>query len=140
MPKSPLMYGQSTTAPERLDQKEPPSRREPGPQETGRDRPRVKPEQYPEHKAGPQQQARSLLRRHAYAAFAIATVVAALLVGGVMWWLHARNYESTDDAFVDARNVNVSPQVQTRAAFTFSSSPLGNLCSFLFITLDRSRR
>jgi membrane fusion protein (multidrug efflux system) len=111
MPKSQLMEGQSRAAtPERLDQKEPP-RREPGPQETGRDRPRVKPEQYPKHKAGPQEQARGLLRRHPYAAFAIAAVVAALLVGGVMWWLHARNYESTDDAFVDARPVNVSSQV-----------------------------
>jgi membrane fusion protein, multidrug efflux system len=28
-----------------------------------------------------------------------------------MWWLHTRDYESTDDAFVDARNVSVSPQV-----------------------------
>jgi membrane fusion protein (multidrug efflux system) len=41
----------------------------------------------------------------------IAAVVAGMLVGSVMWWLHARNYESTDDAFVDARNVNVSAQV-----------------------------
>ncbi len=112
MPESQLMEGQSSAAaPECLDQKELPSRREPGPQETGRDRPRVKPEQYPEHKAGPQQQARGLLRRHPYAALAIAAVVAAMVVGGVMWWLHARNYESTDDAFVDARNVNVSAQV-----------------------------
>jgi membrane fusion protein (multidrug efflux system) len=28
-----------------------------------------------------------------------------------MWWLHARNYESTDDAFVDARTVSISSQV-----------------------------
>ena len=92
MPESQLMEGQSSAAaPECLDQKELPSRREPGPQETGRDRPRVKPEQYPEHKARPQQLARGLLRRHPYAAFAIAAVVAAMVVGGVMWWLHARN-------------------------------------------------
>jgi membrane fusion protein, multidrug efflux system len=35
-------------------------------------------------------------------------VVAALLVG---WWLHARNYESTDDAFIDSRTVQISAQV-----------------------------
>ena len=28
-----------------------------------------------------------------------------------MWWLSTRDYQSTDDAFIDARNVNVSPQV-----------------------------
>jgi membrane fusion protein (multidrug efflux system) len=32
----------------------------------------------------------------------------ALLVG---WWLHARNYESTDDAFIDSRTVQISAQV-----------------------------
>ena len=35
-------------------------------------------------------------------------IVAALLVG---WWLHARNYESTDDAFIDGRTVQISAQV-----------------------------
>jgi membrane fusion protein, multidrug efflux system len=32
-------------------------------------------------------------------------------VGGVVWYLHSRHYESTDDAFIDARSVLVSPQV-----------------------------
>jgi membrane fusion protein (multidrug efflux system) len=35
-------------------------------------------------------------------------VLAALVVA---WWLHARNYESTDDAFIDARTVQISAQV-----------------------------
>ena len=35
-------------------------------------------------------------------------IVAALLVD---WWLHARNYESTDDAFIDSRTVQISAQV-----------------------------
>jgi membrane fusion protein, multidrug efflux system len=35
-------------------------------------------------------------------------IVAALLVG---WWLHSRNYESTDDAFIDSRTVQISAQV-----------------------------
>jgi membrane fusion protein (multidrug efflux system) len=29
----------------------------------------------------------------------------------VAWWLHARNYESTDDAFIDSRTVQISAQV-----------------------------
>lgn len=33
------------------------------------------------------------------------------LVGGIIWYLDARHYESTDDAFIDARPVFVSPQV-----------------------------
>ncbi|MGN6749655.1 MAG: HlyD family secretion protein [Xanthobacteraceae bacterium] len=44
---------------------------------------------------------------------------ASLLVGGGLigavllaaWWLHARNYESTDDAFIDSRTVQISAQV-----------------------------
>lgn len=33
------------------------------------------------------------------------------VVGGILWYLNARHYESTDDAFIDARPVFVSPQV-----------------------------
>jgi membrane fusion protein (multidrug efflux system) len=33
------------------------------------------------------------------------------IVGGILWWLHARQYESTDDAFVDAHIVRVAPEV-----------------------------
>jgi membrane fusion protein (multidrug efflux system) len=41
----------------------------------------------------------------------VAIVVAVLLVGGVIWWLIARNYEDTDDAFIDTHIVHVSPQI-----------------------------
>jgi len=33
------------------------------------------------------------------------------LLAVVLWWLHARNYESTDDAFIDTRTVQISAQV-----------------------------
>jgi membrane fusion protein, multidrug efflux system len=52
-----------------------------------------------------------LLRRHPRLAALAAVIGVAALVGGIIWWLYARNYESTDDAFIDARNVSVSPQV-----------------------------
>ncbi len=97
--------------PERRDQREPPPTREPGGHQSARGRPQVISDQELQHDPPPQRRATSLLRRHPSVAFAILAVVAILVVGVVMWWLHARNYESTDDAFIDARNVSVSPQV-----------------------------
>ncbi|MGW8279575.1 HlyD family secretion protein [Sphingomonas aurantiaca] len=38
-------------------------------------------------------------------------VVGALILGGVFYWLHARQFESTDDAFVDTHIVRLAPQV-----------------------------
>jgi membrane fusion protein, multidrug efflux system len=43
-----------------------------------------------------------------------AVVLIALVVGGVLWWRHSRQYESTDDAFVDVVSQRVSPQVAGR--------------------------
>ncbi len=34
-----------------------------------------------------------------------------LAVAGVLWWLHARHFESTDDAFVDTHMVHLAPQI-----------------------------
>ena len=44
---------------------------------------------------------------------AVAVAVGGAVVIGavVLWWLHARNYESTDDAFIDTRTVQISAQV-----------------------------
>jgi membrane fusion protein (multidrug efflux system) len=41
-------------------------------------------------------------------------VLAALIVAGVLYWLNARHYESTDDAFVDAHVANISSQISGR--------------------------
>jgi membrane fusion protein (multidrug efflux system) len=41
-------------------------------------------------------------------------VIAAVAAIVVLWWLHARQYESTDDAFIDAHIVLVAPQVAGR--------------------------
>jgi len=38
-------------------------------------------------------------------------VVAVIAVGALLYWLHSRQYESTDDAFVDAHVVRLAPQV-----------------------------
>lgn len=41
-------------------------------------------------------------------------IVVAVAVVGVIWWLHARQYESTDDAFIDGHIVYVAPRVAGR--------------------------
>jgi membrane fusion protein (multidrug efflux system) len=56
-------------------------------------------------------ESRSLLMRHPYMASAAALGVVLGVVAGIIWWLDARQYESTDDAFIDARTVSISSQV-----------------------------
>ena len=54
---------------------------------------------------------RQYLRRRPWL-IAIAVIGAlAIIIGGVLWWLEARQYESTDDAFIDARTVSISSQI-----------------------------
>ena len=43
---------------------------------------------------------------------AIAIILVA--VGGLLWWLNARNFESTDDAFIDTHIVRLAPQIAGR--------------------------
>jgi len=54
---------------------------------------------------------RERMRRHPVAAAAVAIAIVLVLLGLFLWWLHARNYESTDDAFIDARTVTVASQL-----------------------------
>ena len=51
------------------------------------------------------------LGRHPWITAAIAVAGAAVLVAILLWWLNARHFESTDDAFIDARPVSISAQV-----------------------------
>jgi membrane fusion protein (multidrug efflux system) len=41
---------------------------------------------------------------------------AALIAGGVSWWLEARQWVTTDDAFIDAHMVLIAPQAAGRVA------------------------
>ena len=54
---------------------------------------------------------RSNLRKRRGLAMAIAMGTAILLGATVVWWLHARQFETTDDAFIDTRTVQISAQV-----------------------------
>jgi membrane fusion protein (multidrug efflux system) len=51
------------------------------------------------------------LRAHPYIAAATGVLIVAAAIGIGLWWLHARHYESTDDAFIDARQFAISPKV-----------------------------
>jgi membrane fusion protein, multidrug efflux system len=51
------------------------------------------------------------LRRHPYIAGLVAIVILAVIGTGVAWWLNARHYVTTDDAFIDARTVQIGPQI-----------------------------
>jgi EmrB/QacA subfamily drug resistance transporter len=52
-----------------------------------------------------------LARQHPLAATSIALFILIAAAAAIGWWVHARNYESTDDAFIDARIVPISAQV-----------------------------
>jgi membrane fusion protein (multidrug efflux system) len=54
---------------------------------------------------------KSVLRRHPYVAAAAVALGIAIVAAAIAWWLYARNFESTDDAFIDARVVSISAQV-----------------------------
>ena len=52
-----------------------------------------------------------VLRRHPYITALVVVVLIAAIGAGVIWWLNARQYESTDDAYIDARTVPISAQI-----------------------------
>ncbi|WFU70691.1 HlyD family secretion protein [Bradyrhizobium sp. CB2312] len=54
---------------------------------------------------------RDRLREHWLLATVGTVVLIAALIGGVLYWLEVRHYESTDDAFVAARSFSVASKV-----------------------------
>jgi membrane fusion protein (multidrug efflux system) len=84
------------------------------------ERPQAKPEDRitdpPEPKADPVQETgpkgiRGAFQKHPVAMIVCLGLIAVGIIAGIAWYLHARHYESTDDAFIDGRPVLVSPQV-----------------------------
>jgi membrane fusion protein (multidrug efflux system) len=51
------------------------------------------------------------VRKHPVAMIVCLGLIVAGVIGGTLWYLNARHYESTDDAFIDGRPVLISPQV-----------------------------
>ena len=51
------------------------------------------------------------LRQRRRVVLVVTALLIATLVGLVVWWVNAGHYETTDDAFIDARTVQISAQV-----------------------------
>src|ERR1700761_8510724 len=51
------------------------------------------------------------LLRNPFVRIGLVLLVIALVAGAIIWWLIARQYEDTDDAFIDTHIVHVSPQI-----------------------------
>jgi len=63
---------------------------------------------------GPRTRMRSgmaAMRRHPVISALVVVAIVAALAAITIWWLNARQYESTDDAFIDARPVPISAQI-----------------------------
>ncbi|HEX4210600.1 MAG TPA: biotin/lipoyl-binding protein, partial [Candidatus Binataceae bacterium] len=50
-------------------------------------------------------------QKHPVAMIVCLGLIAIGIIAGIAWYLHARHYESTDDAFIDGRPVLVSPEI-----------------------------
>ena len=60
---------------------------------------------------GEQNTSRPKIRRSVLTPIIFVLVLAAAVTGGVLWWIHSSNYESTDDAQVDAHLSAISSRV-----------------------------
>jgi membrane fusion protein (multidrug efflux system) len=74
-------------------------------------RPQKPAEPVGQDRKSPWSRATTWVRDHPYAALAVALAIVGICAVGVVWWLYARQYETTDDAFIDARTVPISSQV-----------------------------
>src|SRR5579871_584548 len=46
-------------------------------------------------------------------------VLVVVIVAGVLWWLNARQYEDTDDAFIDTHIVQVASQIAGQVSHVY---------------------
>jgi membrane fusion protein, multidrug efflux system len=107
----------------RLSEKRPTNTSDPGLQEdtdVTSEKPQANPEdQKTDHKppeTDPTQEQgpkgiKGAFRKHPIAMVACLGLIVVGVIAGIAWYLHARHYESTDDAFIDGRSVLVSPQI-----------------------------
>ncbi|MGH8151018.1 MAG: efflux RND transporter periplasmic adaptor subunit [Steroidobacteraceae bacterium] len=63
-------------------------------------------------------------------------VVAAVVVAAAVWWLIERNYESTDDAYIDTRLVYLSPQVAGRVLHVYANDNVRVQKGELLVEID----
>jgi membrane fusion protein (multidrug efflux system) len=68
------------------------------------------PEADRDHDEGPKG-IKGAFKKHPVAMIVCLGLIAIGIIAGTLWYLHARHYESSDDAFIDGRPVLVSPEV-----------------------------
>lgn len=78
------------------------------PRETTREQ---RPPQQEEHEKRSRPSAFQRIRTHPFLTAGVVLATFAMLAAVLVWWLQARHFESTDDAFIDAHSVQVSAQV-----------------------------
>src|SRR4051794_6018270 len=76
-----------------------------------REAPKLEPEK-PE--SPPQGSLLAYPKRHPYVTAATALVLLLIAAAVVTWWLNARQYEWTDDAFIDARSITIGAEIAGR--------------------------
>jgi membrane fusion protein, multidrug efflux system len=86
----------------------PQAKPEASPQSKGTD---GEPAETDEHQEQGPKGIKGAFRRHPVAMIVCLGLIIVGVIAGIAWYLHARHYESTDDAFIDGRSVLVSPQV-----------------------------
>ena len=82
-----------------------------GPEQPAPDQARKTGEKPHEADDKPSPSLRDRLRQHWMLTTAGVCVLLVVLIGGIAYWLDARHYESTDDAFIAARSFSVAPKV-----------------------------
>jgi len=69
----------------------------------------------------------------------IAVIVVAIIVAvAFVWWLIARNYEDTDDAYIDAHIVHLSTQIEGRVQHVFANDNMRVRKGQLLVQIDPS--
>lgn len=68
----------------------------------------------------------------------IAAIAIALVVGTTVWWISASHYESTDDAFIDARTVTISSQLSAQVVDVPVTDNQLVAAGTVLVRLDRS--
>ena len=78
------------------------------------------------------------LRQRRTLVLAITAICILLLVGIVVWWVNASGYISTDDAFIDARTVTISSQINAQVVDVAVTDNQLVKAGTALVTLDNS--
>src|SRR5262249_54047985 len=61
-----------------------------------------------------------------------------LVIAGIVWWLIARQYEDTDDAFIDTHIVHLSPQIAGQVVHVLANDNQAVRKGQLLVEIDPS--